>query len=136
MKSDPSLKLLLEAIIIVKLHYGKTNIYKHGACARLWFLKEIELNYNVLFTLTFFSGRGSHFYAAVLRGCSVNVKETQVCKHMANTHQLARIAAFPCGDGELQQVNVQNTHIVCDKKTQGGFYWTATLFESDSCLHH
>lgn len=32
---------------------------------------------------------------------------------MARTHQFARIAAFPRGDGELQQVNVQNTHIVC-----------------------
>ncbi len=33
LKSDPGLKRLSEAIITVKLHYGKTNIYKHGACA-------------------------------------------------------------------------------------------------------
>lgn len=31
---------------------------------------------------------------------------------MASTHQFARIAAFPCGDGKLQQVNVQDTHII------------------------
>lgn len=32
---------------------------------------------------------------------------------MANTYQLARFAALPCGNGQLQQVNVQHTHIVC-----------------------
>lgn len=32
---------------------------------------------------------------------------------MASTNQFACVAALPCGDGELQQVNVQNTHIVC-----------------------
>lgn len=49
----------------------------------------------------------------VLHGCWVNVAETRVCKQMACTHKFARITAFPCGDGQLQQVNVQNTHIVC-----------------------
>lgn len=45
----------------------------------------------------------------------MNVKETQVqCKQAASTHQFARIAAFPCGDGEFQQVDVQDTHIVCE----------------------
>lgn len=73
----------------------------------------IEQNYNVLCTFTFFSGKGRHFYAAVLRGWWVNVNETQVCKQTASTHQFACITAFPCGDGELQQVNVKNTHIVC-----------------------
>lgn len=42
----------------------------------------------------------------------MNVNETQVCKQTGSTHQFAFIVAFPCGDGELQQVNVQNTHVV------------------------
>lgn len=59
-----------------------------------------------------FSGKGSQFSAPVLGGCWVNVNETQVCKQTGSTHQFAFIVAFPCGDGELQQVNVQNTHVV------------------------
>lgn len=66
---------------------------------------EIEQNYNVLFTFTFFVAGVVIYFAAVLHG-------KQRCKQMASTHQLARIAAFPCGDGELQQVNVQNTNVV------------------------
>lgn len=38
-------------------------------------------------------------------------------------HQFARITAFPGGDGELQQVDVQNAHIICvAKNTKGVFY--------------
>ena len=32
---------------------------------------------------------------------------------MASTHQFACISAFPCGDGQLQQVDVQDAHIIC-----------------------
>lgn len=45
---------------------------------------------------------------------------------MVNTHQLASVTALPCGDGELQQVNVQNAHIVYityrHKVTQGSIH--------------
>lgn len=59
-----------------------------------------------------FSGKGRQFSAPVLGGCWVNVNETQVCKQTGSTHQFAFIVAFPCGNGELQQVNVQDTHVV------------------------
>lgn len=52
LKNDPRLKQLSEAII-VKLYFCKTHIYKHRACAYYWLSKEIELNYNILFTFTF-----------------------------------------------------------------------------------
>lgn len=79
--------------------------------------------------LTYFAGSSNlflfFFLAVVLR-----VKETKVSKHTVGTHQLSRITAFPCSDGELQQVNVQHTHVVCVTQTRGGFIRKLLILQS------
>lgn len=54
-------------------------------------------------------------------------------KQMAITYQLARVAALPRGNGQLQQVDVQHTHIVC--VMQMWFVRTEPLSRADYCLH-
>lgn len=82
--------------------------------------------------LTYFAG-SSNLFLLFFSCCGsrlLRVKETKVSKHTVGTHQLSRITAFPCGDGELQQVNVQHTHVVCVTQTRGGFIRKLLILQS------
>lgn len=59
-----------------------------------------KLNYNILLL----SSLSSYWDFFTLRRQKVSNEAA---------HQFARITAFPGGDGELQQVDVQNAHVIC-----------------------
>lgn len=81
--------------------------------------------------LTYFAGSSNLFlFFSCCGSWLLRVKETKVSKQMVSTHQLSRITAFPCGDGELQQVNVQDTHVVCMTQTRGGFIRKLLILQS------